>query len=306
MTRLLVIEPQPITDSVLAASNVPETDHVEWAPGTTYGNGVYVRRTSVHRTYRSVQAGNLNHDPVTDVDPVTKLGTWWIDAGATNRHRAFDNQIVNGVTHPDDIIYQLVPQVNCDALAAFGLKATEITLTIREGSETIYSETVNLLDTTQIINGWTYFFLERVYYEEIAFIEIPAYRGNSVVITVSSGEACGVGEIVIGHANDLGNCLIGTTSSLLAFSRVERDEFGNVRVIERPMVRRVEYNVQDIALNIYRLQRILTRVHAKPAVYIAGDPARGTAVYGFLNGPAAMPIGAGDYTTYSFAAEGVP
>lgn len=63
-----------IDETVFTATNAVEAVAL-WNAGTTYALGVDVRSDTTRRIYRSLQAGNTNHDPEIDVDPESGLGT---------------------------------------------------------------------------------------------------------------------------------------------------------------------------------------------------------------------------------------
>src|SRR3546814_19750231 len=46
-----VVQPVPVTDAILVASSVAETDFPAWAVGSTYGLGDRVISTATHRIY---------------------------------------------------------------------------------------------------------------------------------------------------------------------------------------------------------------------------------------------------------------
>src|SRR5574343_1388504 len=81
-----LLRPITITDAMLISSGIAEPDAGDpatWNSCTTYVAGNTVRLASTHRIYKSMQAGNLNHDPSTDD------GTWWVSMGGVNRWAMF-------------------------------------------------------------------------------------------------------------------------------------------------------------------------------------------------------------------------
>src|SRR3546814_17457616 len=58
-----VVQPVPVTDAILVASSVAETDFPAWAVGSTYGLGDRVISTATHRIYESAVSGNAGQDP---------------------------------------------------------------------------------------------------------------------------------------------------------------------------------------------------------------------------------------------------
>ena len=60
-TGLKVIKSISMTDAMLVATSVPETDHPVYSAATTYANGARVILN--HKIYESVQDGNIGKDP---------------------------------------------------------------------------------------------------------------------------------------------------------------------------------------------------------------------------------------------------
>jgi hypothetical protein len=95
-----IIRPVVVTDAVLDSSNVPENDYAEWDVATAYTVGNRVILLSTHRIYEAVGSS-------TGVNPATDDGTNWLNIGATNRWKAFDQKISDPVTQLESISYTL-------------------------------------------------------------------------------------------------------------------------------------------------------------------------------------------------------
>ena len=113
------INPVAITDAMLISSTRAENDYTTWASGTTYALAARVISTTTHRIYESVQAGNLNHNPITD------SGTWWIDVGPTSRWAMFD-QTVGTVTEQASPLTVVLAPGAITALALLVLEGADV------------------------------------------------------------------------------------------------------------------------------------------------------------------------------------
>lgn len=289
-----IIRPVNVTDSILTDTNITEDDYAEWNSATSYVLGDNVIVISTHTVYEAAQNN-------TNVDPTTDDGTNWIRVGATNRWKAFDKKIGDRVTNTTSIEYTLVdPATIPTAVALFGLRnATQANVTVTDltsgGSGEIYNVTVSLLDNTNVVDWYTYFFEAISFKEDELFTAIPPYLGSQVEITVSgeTGETVELGQIVFGFEMDLGFTNYGTSISIEDYSRKETDTFGNFIVVERAFAKLVDYDIQLPTQAAARLQRTLAQYRATPIVFIGDEDASyGTIVYGFyrsfditLNGP---------------------
>ena len=279
-----IIKPVTVTNSILTSSNITENDYAEWAVGTTYADGDLVIVTgTTHKVYESLVDSNLGNDPTTDD------GSNWLEIGATNLWKAFDQKISDPVTNLESIEYTLNdPASNVTAVALFGLKGISANVTVTDtaigGEGEVYNETISLIDNRNIVDWYTYFFEEQVQKEQAIFFNIPPYLASDVEITVtdSAGETAELGQIVLGFLSQLGATAYGTSISIEDFSRKETDDFGNFIVVERAYAQLADFDVQFETQNARKIQRTLAGFRATPIVYIGSeDTSYCTTIYGF-------------------------
>lgn len=272
-----IIEPIAITEAMLLASNVPETDAPAWDAGASYAVNDRVIRT--HAIYQVV-AANTGQDPLTDA-----TSTYWVRIGATNRWKAFDKLISDPVVQSGTITYSLRPDALSDTIAFFGLNAASIRVAVTDPVDgTIYDQTRSLIDGGAVFDWWSYFFEPITYADQEIVTGIPIYTGAQVNITVTSGGTTEVGQIVLGRAQVLGETLVDTEIGIEDFSVKERDAFGNFTIVERAYSDATKFRFSFPTGDARRIRKILARVRAIPAVYYAGDETGhlGTTVYGFF------------------------
>lgn len=274
-----IIRPVVVTDAVLDSSNVPENDYAEWNVATAYTVGNRVILLSTHRIYEAVGSS-------TGVNPATDDGTNWLNIGATNRWKAFDQKIGDPVTQVDSISYTLTDANSTPTgVALFGLKGVTATVTVTDSVEgEVYSQTNSLLDSDEIFDWFSYFFEEITYVTTTLFTGIPPYRGSTVSVTVTedTGETAQLGQLVFGYVTDLGVTTYGTAISIQDFSRKETDAFGNFIVVERAFANLVDFDVRLPTQTAGRVRRILAEYRATPIVYVGNENSGfGTIVYGF-------------------------
>ncbi|WP_164880115.1 hypothetical protein [Paenirhodobacter ferrireducens] len=272
-----IIEPIAITDAMLLASNVPETDAPAWDAGASYAVNDQVIRT--HAIYKAV-AASTGQDPLADT-----TSTFWVRLGATNRWRAFDRLISDPVTQEGDITYSLRPDMLSDAIAFFGLNAASIRVVVTDPVDgVIYDQTRILIDGSAVFDWWSYFFEPITYADQEIVTGVPIYTGVQVDITLASGGTTKVGQIVLGRAQVIGETLVDTEIGIDDFSVKERDAFGNFSIVERAYSDTTRFRFSFPTGDARRIRKILARVRAIPAVYYAGDETGhlGTTVYGFF------------------------
>jgi hypothetical protein len=274
-----IIRPIVVTDAVLDSSNVPENDHAEWNAGTNYTVGNRVILLSTHRIYEAL-GSTIGNNPATDD------GTNWLNIGATNRWKAFDQKISDPVTQLNSISYTLTPADSTPtAVALFGLKGVTATVTVTDSVDgEVFNQTKSLLDSDEIFDWFSYFFEEINFVSTMLFTGIPPYRGSTVTVTVTeaTGETAQLGQLVFGFLTEIGLTTYGTAISIQDFSRKETDAFGNFIIVERAFANLVDYDVKLPTGTAGRVRRILAEFRATPIVYIGNeDSAFGTITYGF-------------------------
>tara|TARA_R110000764_G_scaffold41966_4_gene94434 strand:+ start:382 stop:1290 length:909 start_codon:yes stop_codon:yes gene_type:complete len=276
-----IIKPIIVTDSVLTSTNIPENDYAEWASGTTYNINQKVISVTTHRIYSSVINSNTNNDPTTDD------GTNWLNIGATNRWRAFDQYISDPVTNVTSIEYTLTPPTGStpSAVSLFNLKGISATVTVTDSVDgVVYNQTISLTDNRNIIDWYSYFFAEQVQREEALFIDIPPYIGAVVGVTVTqeTGLTANLGQLVFGFLTDLGATVYGTSIGIEDYSIKSRDAFGNAIIVERNFSQTVDFDVRLETQTARKVQKTLAALRATPVVYLGStDVSYGTLVYGF-------------------------
>ena len=275
------IEPLIVTDSLLTSSTVPEDDYAAWSSGTTYNLGDRVIVVSTHKVYESAINSNTANDPTTDD------GTKWITVGATNRWKAFDQKLSDPVQQADSISYTFTTsQSVVNSIAFFTLSAdtVQITLTPVGAGSPVYDETYDLLDTTSVVDWYTYFFEPAgVKAKELLVTDLPSYSQAIITITITdTGNTAEVGQIVMGSLVTLGRTGYGTTVGIEDYSRKERDTFGNAIIIERAFAQKADFEVEITTQDTRRVQRFLSNYRATPVVWVGNqDTSYGLIIYGF-------------------------
>jgi hypothetical protein len=261
------MEPVTVAEANMVSSNVPETDHAAWSSATTYALADRVIRN--HRVYESVQAGNTNHDPLTDA-----TSTWWLNVSATNRWKAFDGGLSDPATQAGDIVYTLSFSKTADCVAIFGLDAAEVQLKVTDPVEgVIHDQTYPLISSEEVHDGWTYCFAPFTFSTDLMVRSLPIYSGCDLEVTVSSTGTTKVGEILIGDDHYIGKTLVDTAIGLQDYSVKERDAWGAMQIVERGFTRTVDYRFAFDTTDARRIQRIMSRIRARVAVFSGGDGA---------------------------------
>ena len=277
-----IVVPIDVTDAVLTASNIPETDHAEWSAGTTYAVGQRVIVAAQHKIYESAHDANTGNDPA--AAPADPNNPSWLVVGSTNRYRAWDLRIGQSAERAGSITYELTLPSMCSGIGLLGLEAISVRVQVFDGPTQVYDRTQQLVDSGSIVDWYSFYTWDPEYLDRCIFTDVPGYIGHRLAITIDAGSGTArVGEIAAGRLHELGVTQAGTEDGFEDLSTKERDAFGNVRVIARETYDVVGFRFAISVGDEGRVKRILRANTARPALYFADESAlqRGAIVYGF-------------------------
>jgi hypothetical protein len=273
---VIIIKPVPITAAMLTATNVPETDAPAWTAGT-YTLGT--QRIYEHRVYEVIVASTTARPDI----GAAAIPPSWLDLGATNRFKMFDQIINTQTVYAAEIDVDITPAAIVNAAAFFGLSGNEITLTVTDPLEgVVYTETRSLQDNTLIIDWYPYFFEEISYLSDMVFLNLPAYGSATLNAVIDNGVSdATVGEVVIGKQRTLGVTNFGTDVSIQDYSVKSTDEFGNTIIVQRAFAKRADYDVTVETSTVAAVQKSLADIRTTPTVFVGDENRPETVVYGF-------------------------
>lgn len=276
-----IVRPITVADATLTSSSVPETDYAEWDSGATYALADYCIKVATHRIYKSLQAGNLNHDPATEADPLNPV--WWVDYGATNRWRMFDALVGQKSSAADSIAVVITPTAPVDSVVLLNISAASVQVTVTDVADgVVYDELVSLISDSGITDWYSYFFEPIVRVPDVSFADLPRYLGAAVAITaLDAGSTVAIGEAILGLARELGVTLIGAKVGIRDYSVKTQDDFGNYTLLERAFSKRGTFPLWVAGDFTSELQTLLAGYRATPVVWIGTDIHTATMIYGF-------------------------
>jgi len=283
---LSIIKPLGITDAILitsgspALTNVPENDHAAWSDATTYAAGDRVILVSTHRIYESLQAGNLNKNPVTET-------LWWIEVGPTNRWALFDTSVSTQTVQADYIKYTLEPGQAINALAVLNItEGTEIVITMASpatGSPGIvYTRTVDLTSLPLTSDWWAFFYGQRVAPSQSILLDLPSYTDCVITIEISGSSNLAVGVILVGQQQNFGiGISYGVRVGIQDYSRKETNEFGDTILVQRAFAKRANFDLMIKKAEVDSLQSTLSSIRAQPVLWVGSNEYESTTLFGF-------------------------
>jgi hypothetical protein len=270
-----IISPSRITDAELIASSIPETDYAQWSSATTYATGDRVIVLSTHRMYEAL-AASTNKPP--QDNPVE-----WLDLGATNRWRMFDDKVGTLSSAADSIAVTAKPGI-ATGLALFNVAADSVRVQMVDADDgTVFDRTESMQGRISESNWYAWFFEDVPAKTALIVQGLPSYRKAEVTVTLTGGSVVSVGSMVFGRLHSLSDAILASPRlGIQDFSRKERDDWGNYMVVERAYADTARWSFLIPNERIDEVKSRLVALRATPAVYIGSDRYAATLIYGFF------------------------
>lgn len=271
-----IINPIDVTEAILIGSSVDEDDYAAWDGAASYLVGD--RRIRSHRIYEALIA----HSGIDPAGPATSPATW-LDLGATNRWKMFDDRIGSRTEQAESIGVTLRPGTVINALALFNLQGHTVTVVMTDPVEgEVYRREVSLVDpAVSSWYDWLFAVLGRK--ADVVLLDLPAYGTADLSVTIAAGSgtaACG--HMVAGAQVEIGVALYGTGVGITDYSRKEVDAFGSSIVVERAFSKRADFDVSLETARVSAIQRLLASIRARPVVWVGDASYEATVLFGFF------------------------
>lgn len=274
-----VIKSIVTTDTILTSSNIAEDEYPAWVASTSYNASDRV--IYEHEIYEAILAHTNTIPPNLDQ-------TNWLDIGATNRYRMFDNIISSVSSQSGGIEFTLTPNQSVTSISFLNVNATTVRVVMSDPVEgVVYDQTKVLRTVSGITDYYSYFFspiTTTLDSNTAVFLDLPNKPSASITVYVQSGSGLvEVGEVVYGKQTIVGRTNYGTAIGIKSFSRKEVDEFGKVTVIKRKNSKYADYDVDIDNINLSNVQRFFSDIDSVPCLFVGNPDLEELIVYGFYS-----------------------
>jgi len=279
------IAPIPITDAILTASSLSESDSGDaplWVAGAQ-AKGQRVRRPN-HRIYECVTAHTAS-SAAADYPENNLAGTGakWFLVRPTNLHAAFDSVMNTASVASGEVMsWTFTPGTRVDSVALFAVFASSVRVRVTVNGVVKYDITQNL--RLRNCRSWTEWFTKAVSFRrDVSFTGLPTYRNAVIEVIVAwPRNIPSVGELQIGRANFLGLMQWKPSVRTIDYSSVEPDQWGTIKFVPRRAVRVVECDLFVRNDQIEEVLRLLTLAKSSPRAWL-GSPKFGVLnLFGFV------------------------
>lgn len=268
-----VIRPMAVTPDKLVYTNVLEDDYTAWSVGT-YPADTWVRHN--HRVWKALKETNKEPGAAGSEND-------WLDGGATNRWKMFDEKVGTQTVREDGIDVTVEQDDFVDAVSLLNIWANGVRVTMTDPIEGIVYQREIPTVGADVDDWWEYFFEPITRTSDVVLDDLPPYAGAEirVELIVADGDDARIGSLGMGSTFEIGCARWGTSVSMRDFSIKEQDEYGNLFVQERDYSKRPEF---DLIIDTGRVDLVmseLAKLRAKPCIYIAHSKFTSTIALGF-------------------------
>jgi len=275
------VVPITINDTNLTTNVVNEA--VDWTAGT-YATGV--QKVEGELVYEVVATPNTTDQPSVGVALAVPT---WIVMGYANKWRMWreGSDSVSTRTGSVGITCSVTPLSSAavTTVGVLGVEALSVTVEMTDSIDgVVYDETKDVADIG-VPDWWSYFFTDYSRNRTLVFDGLPAYYGSGVTLAVTINPASPTdqvecGRVVIGRAIDAGQSLQGVKSRNVTFGKKERDEFGNLTLVNYRTIRVIDYPVMIPKANVDSIQRKAAELAVIPTLFIGDNNMPETIVFG--------------------------
>lgn len=271
---LRIVQPLPVTDSVLVATNVPESAYPAWSSVTTYAAKARVHLASTHKVYESVIDGNVGKDPSTAAE--------WLEVGPTNRWAMFDNSNTTQTAQADSFYYRVQPTAAFNVVFLGGLTGA-LTLRVRVTHPSLgalYDQTLNLSSLPAQAGWWEWTWGERRG-PTLALVDVPGVLGSELRIDVTGTASLAAAAFIFGQAKEIGLLVRqGASVGIQDYSRKEKTDFGDTVLVQRAYAKRASFDIPIAAELVDEAITYLTSIRATACLFI-GPRYESAVIFGF-------------------------
>lgn len=266
--------PQPDT------TNPDESSAVMWVAGT-YNTGQRVIYDGVIYQVSATPSTTDRPDVGSEKDPKT-----WVSVSPSNRWKMFDplyGQELPTISS-DKIEVLFMSDIGLDTISLHNIFGSYARVDVYDGSGNLVSSQESaLISDNGIIDYWTWFFQDRETQNQAAFSSIPYQTGGYVKLTIYTTQPntnVYIGKLVPGSIFEVGTTLDPIEIDNRDFSQVNRNDFGNLRLVPGRSVDKKRYTVKVEPGVVEAANNALKEMGPYPTGWIGNEAYGGTLIFG--------------------------
>ena len=301
---LRITVPVAITDAMLTATDVPETDYAAWSAGTTYALGN--RCIKGHKIWESAQAGNVGHDPE------TSGAAWWLRVSATNRWCLFDLEQVTSTAKATGMYYELQPGSPINSVHMLGLYDVDsVQLRVYDGATLAYDGGQNaagLLPTES--DWWAYCYGPWTLSDQQHYADLPYIIAPTIRVDYTGGAQLATQVLLLGNDSVFGTqdgagVKSGVRIRFDRSSNFKNNEFDIPTMQTSALVATINFTLMLVSSDLDTLLDFYRDNGAKTCLFTISELWRATQILGVITSMETVVQGP-IYSEIAFEVRGVP
>lgn len=263
----IVVPPVIITNGMLVSTDVPEDDaYSEWDAGASYVKGDRVKLSTAHKVYEAASA-NLNKPPLTNK-------TIWLEVGATNRWKVFDNRSLSQTEKTGSMTYTLLTGKVTNTVGLINVQAKTARIRVTDPIDgLVYDKEKEFLGIISKGDWYEYFFEEVTRATDMVFDDLPSYGSASVQVDIDNAtNLCKCGVITLGFKRTIGlGVQQGAGTGIQDYSRRETNDFGDIDFVKRGYAKTASFQIPITNVEVDVVHRLLTSIRATPTLFVGSE-----------------------------------
>lgn len=264
---MYMVPPITITAGKLLTTNAPEPTPA-WVQGTLYAADAqvsYPGKLGLQHNWISLVSANAS------VPGSDKLK--WLDAGADNRHAMLDSYNSTQSLAAGTLQFVIKPGAAFTNLALFNITGSAARVEVLSPSnQVIYDVTKSLTERKTASWSEYYFAGFEGRLTQAFFVGIPFSTQATVRVTVTGVGTVGVGRVVCGRRQDLGELEFGVGPYLTDYSRKTWDaDFGDYEWTVRDFSRGFAGNLWVKNAQLNRVWASIIGIRAVPTLFVGSE-----------------------------------
>jgi len=280
-----IVVPIDVTDAMLLACNVAETDYPAFDMGATYADGDRVIVVASHSVYESLANANTGNQPASSPDK-------WIRVGATNAWKVFEESVstqtvADAAGPPRTLYYKLKPGKAINAIGVLNVTgATSLQIKMTDATHgVVFDKTIAMAPVPLSPGWWQWLFGPRAAATRHIELALPTFPAADIEITLTGGDALACGVILLGISRQFTlGVQFGARLGITDYSKKAPNEWGDVVVVERPYSTRASVSMLMESHEVDAFMREMARHRARPVLWMLSTHYEALQLYGFYKG----------------------
>lgn len=267
-----IVRPYAVQDADLTTNATESASAWSGIPTYSIGNQVLYSRY----VYEAVRE-NFNKQPDTSPDD-------WLQLRPSNVWAMFDDRTGTQTTRTSPLEVSVDTDGYVDTLGLLNITGNQLVVTVNDGINPIFTETINLFNEDAITDYYEYFFEPIIPLTDIVVSLPPDVYAPTVSIELIGTGTVAVGQMVLGQSYVVSDKVHwGAQLSGTDYSRVETDEFGeNTFIVQRAYNRTGRFTFTIEKERTDAVYNILTGYRATPVLVIGLEQYSSSFYYGLL------------------------